>query len=259
MSDRIVEAALYGDLVKYLCDRWAAQAAEFNESSVGEERKQIDELIRAWFFTPQTEDLHGLTPRDVIRNEQMNRPNVIPRDKLRDALDEDYDFMIEDGLLTEDNMDEWHFGLVPDMCLLDEYDPEGYNERWASDSMDMEEDPDERTSNMPPQDAREWLAQNGNPRSFAGNRFYDNKEALGFVDRLYELGAVKVWVDNILDEPYRLREQGGPYADTFIVELPDDSTARARLYGVWDHELRERQREELNRYFEDDVFIFWWD
>lgn len=30
----IAEAALYGDLVQYLRDRWAEQAAEFNESAL---------------------------------------------------------------------------------------------------------------------------------------------------------------------------------------------------------------------------------
>ncbi len=66
----IAEAALYGDLVKYLSDRWAEQAAEFNETAFGEERPQIDELIRTWFFTPQP-DLHGLTSRAIIRNEEL--------------------------------------------------------------------------------------------------------------------------------------------------------------------------------------------
>lgn len=68
----IAEAALYGDLVKYLRDRWAEQAAEFNESAIDEERNRIDELIRSWFFAPRS-DLHGLTPREIIRCE----PGVI--------------------------------------------------------------------------------------------------------------------------------------------------------------------------------------
>ncbi len=42
----IAEAALYGDLVKYLRDRWAEQAAQFNETSLAEEQKKIDELIK---------------------------------------------------------------------------------------------------------------------------------------------------------------------------------------------------------------------
>ena len=69
----ISEAALYGDLVRYLCDRWAEEAAQFNETPVSEERERIDELIRTWFFTGQSE-LHGLTPRQVIRNEELGFP-----------------------------------------------------------------------------------------------------------------------------------------------------------------------------------------
>jgi hypothetical protein len=70
---------------------------------------------------------------------------------------------------------------------------------------------------------------------------------------------VKVWVDNILDEPYRLREQGGPYADTLIVELPEGAGARARLHEVFEYELRDRQGLDLDQYTEKDALIFWWD
>jgi hypothetical protein len=84
----IAEAALYGDLVKYLRDRWAEQAAEFNESMIDEERNRIDELIRSWFFAPRS-DLHGLTPREIIRNEELYRPNVVPHDHLDELFDDD--------------------------------------------------------------------------------------------------------------------------------------------------------------------------
>jgi hypothetical protein len=256
----IAEAALYGDLVKHLRDHWAEEAAQFNESSIATERTRIDELIRAWFFTPQ-DDLHGLTPRQVVRNEEKGKPNVVPHDHLDDLFHDDCPIcqMMRDEVLSEEG-DEWHFGLAPDLTLLDEYDLEGYDAKWADDNADQAaEDPDERITNQPPRDARQWLNDNLNPHCFAGNRFYDKQEALDFVNRLYELGAVRVWVDNILDEPYRLREEGGPYADTLIVELPEDRLARAKLHEVFEYELHERQGLDLEPCTEDDTLIFWWD
>lgn len=146
----IAEATLYGDLVKYLRERWAEQAAQFNETSFAAESARIDEIIRAWFFTPQTE-LHGLTPRQVIRNEEQGKSNVIPHDHLDEIFDDDCRLcrMMQDEALSSEG-DEWHFGLAPDFTLLDEYDPEGYEARWANDEVD--EDSGERSSNSPPQD-----------------------------------------------------------------------------------------------------------
>jgi hypothetical protein len=251
----IAEAALYGDLVKYLRDGWVEQAAEFNETSIDQERVHIDELIRAWFFAPQAE-LHGLTPRDIIRNEELGRPNVVPHDHLDELFFDDCpvcQMMREEALSGEGG--EWHFGLAPDLSLLDEYDPEGYESRWAELDQRMEADKVRRQK----PEAREWLTQNPNPHAFAGNRFVDSREALIFVNLLYQLDAMNVWIDNIYDEAYRIEEQGGPYADTFIVELPQDSAARAKLYELHEHELSDRQGLDLDPYIEEDALIFWWD
>jgi hypothetical protein len=251
----IAEAALYGDLVKYLRERWAEQVAQFNETTVAEERARIDDLIRAWFFAPQSE-LHGLAPRDVIRNEELGRPNAVPHDRLDDLFFDDCpicQMMREEAMSGEGG--EWHFGLAPDFSLLDEYDPEGYEARWAEVDAQMAQDEARRSK----PEAREWLARNDNPRPFAGNRFDDGREALIFVNLLYELGAVGVRVDNIRDEAWRIEENGGPYADTFIVELPDDGAARARLVELFEYELGEKQGLDLDVYVEDDALIFWWD
>ncbi len=251
----IAEAALYGDLVKYLRDRWAEQAAEFNETSFDEERAQIDALIRTWFFTPRP-DLHGLTPREMIRNEELGKPNVVPHDHLDELFDDDCPIC---AMLREEAVSgeggEWHFGLAPDLTLLDEYDPEGYEARWAEVDRELEAN---RARREKPE-AREWLTDNPNPRAFAGNRFIDSREALIFVNLLYELGALSVRVDNIHDEAYRIREQGGPYADTLIVELPEDSAARTRLYELFQHELAEKQGLDLEPYTSQDELYFWWD
>ncbi len=126
------EAALYGELVRYLRDLCAGQLAELKGSDIVAEQQLLDKAIRAWFFTPQ-EALYGYTPQRIIRNEELNIPNVIPENRLPDALGDDYPFdkelremMAAQG---EDNA-SWGFGLAPDASLLDEYDPEGAEERW---------------------------------------------------------------------------------------------------------------------------------
>jgi hypothetical protein len=159
---------------------------------------------------------------------------------------------------------EWHVGLAPDLTLLDEYDPDGYHAKWdeppptAESLDDPAEEPDDEVTNAPAKEARTWLEQNSNDHCFAGSRFYDKQEALDFVQRLYQLGALVVLVDNISDEPYRLREQGGPYADTFNVYLPAEPQVRAEIRAVFEHELAERQGLELKRYEFGDLLIFWW-
>jgi hypothetical protein len=251
----IAEAALYGDLVKYLRDKWAEQAAEFNETPIKEEYAKIDDLIRTWFFTSQDE-LHGLTPRQVIRNEEQGKPNAIPPDHRHELFDDDCPVCQMTRSDSELGVGgEWHFGLAPDMSLLDEYDPEGYDARWETKAQSFPTDASKR--DLP--EAREWLIQNPNPQPLAGNRFKDSAAALEFVSRLYAMGAVSVSVDNIYKEVWRIDESGGPYADTLIVALPDDSDARVELRQLFEFELGELQGLDLDQYKGKDELIFWWD
>jgi hypothetical protein len=203
----------------------------------------------------------------MIRNDEQGKPNTVPHNHLGDIFSDDCPIcrMMKDGLLGDG---EWHIGLAPDMSLLDEYDPEGYDEKWRDDlepptvsgsAAASSVDADEETTNGPAKEARTWLMQNGSDHCFAGNRFYDRQEALDFVNRLYALGALLVMVDNILDEPYRLREQGGPYADTLEVYLPPEAKARADLREVFEHELSDLQGLDLDKYQQPDLLIFWWD
>ena len=72
----------------------------------------------------------------------------------------------------------------------------------------------------PRYEALAWLESNPNPYALAGNRFTSTEDALIFVERLYEYGAVEVLVTGIYDEDWRIEAEGGPYADTLIVRLP---------------------------------------
>lgn len=142
----IAEAALYGDLVKHLRDVCAQQLAELKGVSLEAERAALDEIIRAWFFAPQ-DDLCGFTPQRVIRNEELGLPNTVPADRLGDLFEDDCPICAamrdeaEAGLAADPDHDHgWSFGLAPDSSLLDEYDPEGSDERWRIEGERMAAD-----------------------------------------------------------------------------------------------------------------------
>ena len=140
----IAEAALYGDLVKHLRDVCAQQLAELKGVSLAAERAALDEVIRAWFFTPQ-DDLYGFTPQRVIRNEELGFASSIPRDRLGDMFEDDCPICAEmraeaeaDLAADPEHDHGWSFGLAPDSSLLDEYDPEGCDERWRIEEERMQ-------------------------------------------------------------------------------------------------------------------------
>ena len=111
----IAEAALYGDLVKHLRDVCAQQLAQLKGISIESERAALDDVIRAWFFTPQ-DDLYGLTPQRMIRNEELGIANTIPGDRLGDMFEDDCPVCAAMRAEAEAGMAE--------------YDPEGSDERW---------------------------------------------------------------------------------------------------------------------------------
>ena len=107
-------------------------------------------------------------------------------------------------------------------------------------------------------EARQWLQTNSNKLAFAGNRFGETINALNFVEDLYALGARKVEVTNIFNEKWRIRENGGPYADTLIVTLPDDSRQRYDLIELATAEM-EKEGFPTGSNFGGRRLILWWD
>ena len=140
----VQECALYGDLVLWLRDRAAELLAEAKtDSTVEAETARLDELIRSWFFTPQ-EELHGCAPRDLIWAEQMGKPNPIPVDRLDEFFFDDCPICqqmkaeVEAAKLEgHEHGWQWHYddGGYP---LIAQYDPEGWNARWAEEEADFE-------------------------------------------------------------------------------------------------------------------------
>jgi hypothetical protein len=78
-------------------------------------------------------------------------------------------------------------------------------------------------------EAAHWLRANWSPSAFASNRFHTTTAALEFVQQLYDAGATFVAVDNVMLLP---NHDWTPYADTLIVDLPDDSQTRRTLFEL---------------------------
>lgn len=103
----------------------------------------------------------------------------------------------------------------------------------------MQKEPEQTSSN--PKEASEWLRANNS--NFAGNRFNETARVIGmeenplvFVQNLYATGAVEVLVDNIYDEPERIRDEGYPYVDSLVVKLPPDPDKRKELFDIFREE-----------------------
>lgn len=149
------ECALYGELVLWLRDRAAElQAGDRGDAALKVEREKLDEKIREWFFAPQ-ERLHGSAPRGIIWAEQLGEPNPMPPDAIDDMFEDDCPVCtfekeriraaIEAG---EDHGFQWYFddGGYP---LIARYDPDGWDERWAAEDLDMEMEPEHEHDAIP--------------------------------------------------------------------------------------------------------------
>ena len=104
-------------------------------------------------------------------------------------------------------------------------------------------------------EARKWFRGNENPFAFASNVFGETKEAKEFVKSLYKFGVKKVEVTGILEEPFRIKDEGGPYADTLIVHVPsrkrEDFLLKFSVGGSY-------LPDELSR-IKPGVYRLWWD
>ena len=110
-------------------------------------------------------------------------------------------------------------------------------------------------------EALEWLENNNNPSALASDRFGDTINAIKFVEKLYELGAVKISVDCIWDEPERIKIEGGAYAVNLLVELPNDIEKRERILEVYNKEGQANGINEGEEFegLDEHILEFWWD
>lgn len=110
-------------------------------------------------------------------------------------------------------------------------------------------------------EALEWLKNNNNPSALASDRFGETANAIKFVEKLYELGAKKINVIGIMDEPERVQEEGGAYASTLLVEIPNDAEKREKILEVYNKEIEENGLNEGEEFqgWHENILAFWWD
>lgn len=79
-------------------------------------------------------------------------------------------------------------------------------------------------------EAKRWLNVNKNENLFASNAFDERSLFETLVAKLYELGATKVLVSNIYDEPTRFKSEGGEYADTLFIQADEGTLQSIKNY-----------------------------
>jgi hypothetical protein len=81
-------------------------------------------------------------------------------------------------------------------------------------------------------EALTWLKNNENRSPFAANFFGDKKSILNFVIALYEAGTENVEIGNTYDEDWRIKSEGGPYADELIITFPKNKDKKLNIVGL---------------------------
>jgi len=111
-------------------------------------------------------------------------------------------------------------------------------------------------------EALEWLKTSKSESAFASNRFGPTGNAIAFVESLYEAGALRVMISSecIMDEPERIEEEGGPYADGLVVVFPESTERRSKLLEICKREAAsEGFGVDLGRDLRDGKLFLWWD
>ncbi|WP_382176601.1 hypothetical protein [Hydrogenophaga luteola] len=119
-------------------------------------------------------------------------------------------------------------------------------------------DPDGELKAMRKVPALAWLDANKNPYALASNRFGSTANAREFVKELHRLGAAQVFVADPRDDEHTVKQEGGPYADTLIVSLPKEKSARAALFRVFAVEAK-REGFSVERDVGQGLVLLWWD
>ena len=104
-------------------------------------------------------------------------------------------------------------------------------------------------------EVNKWLKDNKNYCPFASNKF-EREEFEKFIKDLEDLGIKNIMVTGILEEPDRIKEEGGPYADTLYIDLPHTET-ELKLAFVF---IMKKQPDEC--WFTDNSLTtlrLWWD
>jgi len=102
-------------------------------------------------------------------------------------------------------------------------------------------------------DALEFIAKSGNPFPIAGEAFDSKEDFLKFVLDFKEAGVSAFFVAGILDEEWRIKEEGGPIA-RFLILVCDDNCDWKKMMKLV-HYYRPNEFKEID----ENVFRLWWD
>jgi hypothetical protein len=103
-------------------------------------------------------------------------------------------------------------------------------------------------------EARKWLRANESESALASNRFGETRDALQFVQQLYNAGAVRV----IVPQTAIRKDDVETYADALVVTLPSDPAKRERVWKLCAQELR-REGEKPGDSTTESHVLLWWD
>jgi len=78
------------------------------------------------------------------------------------------------------------------------------------------------------------------------------------VQKLYDHGALEIYVSNVYDEEWRIEAEGGPYADTLIIILPEEEDARLDLFEIVNDEAK-REGFSSEKDSGQEELMLWWD
>jgi hypothetical protein len=114
---------------------------------------------------------------------------------------------------------------------------------------------------MPPEERAEaisWLTANENPEPFATNRFRTKEGAKAFFEEVMAAGASRILVQGDLKDQRRIASEGGPYADTLIIELPQDKDHRKKLFALAAKEAKREGFAPVKDSGQTEIPL-WWD
>ncbi len=107
-------------------------------------------------------------------------------------------------------------------------------------------------------EAQSWIDRNQNISPLAGNRFNTKEESMQFIEKLYEAGAEGVYVVNVYEDEMTLKDEGGPYADSLVLILPNEKEKRKMLFNIYAQESKREGFDSESDYGQRELF-FWWD
>jgi hypothetical protein len=210
--------------------------------------------------------------REVIAGLVDNRVYLQQTDHLSDrelyvqlwneVLREETPAIDEIGFSTHMNL-ATHEPDVYAKYYADERQRERWKKEYPGEPMPAHEDPLYHRDVLLPRaphdrgpDAREWLRAHPSQHAFASNRFPTTQDALAFVERLYELGATKVTIENVMMLP---NHDWLPYADTLIVTPPGGPARHALVEFIEEEGKPDEDDGEAFGDRGEEHFQVWWD